>query len=219
MRFIPAKTPKLLKLLFPKYIWNLPACTSEKVIYLTFDDGPIPDVTEFVLDQLKIYSAKASFFCIGDNISKHPELFVKIINDGHSIGNHTYNHLKAWQTQLDCYLTNTKKCEEQIQLHIKDNYHQKLFRPPYGQISRSKFNALKELGYKIIMWDVLAKDWIQNHPDEDYHYKNVVSSAINGSIIVFHDSIKAEKNLKKTLPKVLEYYSTRGYKFKSITFQ
>ena len=218
MRFIPAKTPKLLKLLFPRYIWSLPASKSEKVIYLTFDDGPVPDVTEFVLNQLKLYDVQATFFCIGDNIKKHPDIFKKIIQNNHSIGNHTYNHLKAWKVDFKTYLDNTKKCQEEIQRHAPKLRQCKLFRPPYGHLSYSKFTALKKMGYKIILWDVLAKDWIQDHPDENYYYKNVVNNATNGSIIVFHDSLKAEKNLKKTLPKILEYFSKRGYEFRRITF-
>lgn len=218
MKFVPAKTPKLLKLLFPQYIWSLPASKSEKVIYLTFDDGPIPEVTEFVLKQLQYYNAKATFFCIGDNINKYPYLFQKLIEEGHSIGNHTYNHLKAWKTTSELYLKNVQKCEEEMQLYLETNNKKKLFRPPYGQISRSKFKILIKEGYTVILWDILAKDWVQQSPYTDYCYTNIVDNAKNGSIIVFHDSIKAEKNLRKTLPKVLEHFSARGFEFKKITF-
>lgn len=213
MKGIPAKTPKLLKLLFPNYTWKQPI-DQQKKLFLTFDDGPIPVVTEFVLDQLHQYNAKATFFCIGDNIQKHPLIFQKVIDAGHSIGNHTTNHLKAWKTKFNQYIDNVSLCEKSIQRHYNSNT-QKLFRPPYGQISKSKLKKLKKMGYNIILWDVLAKDWRKDLAPQ-ICANNVIQNAENGSIIVFHDSIKAFKNLKESLPQVLEHFTKQGYCFEKI---
>ncbi|MFD2564063.1 polysaccharide deacetylase family protein [Aquimarina rubra] len=212
MDIIPTKTPNSVKLLFPNYTWDFYAKKGKK-IYLTFDDGPIPDVTEFVLDQLQFFGAKATFFCIGENIKKHPNIFKKIIANEHSIGNHTMNHLKARKNKLDVYIENVFECEKKIAEHsIIEN---KLFRPPYGQLSKSKLTTLKNAGYKIILWDVLSKDWDKNtSPEECLH--NVISNSKNGSIVVFHDSIKAYRNLQYALPKVLEYFTEKEYTFDSI---
>ncbi|TSE05490.1 polysaccharide deacetylase family protein [Aquimarina algiphila] len=214
---IPNKTPRLVKKIFPKYIWDF-CHISENKIYLTFDDGPIPVITEFVLEQLNRYNAKATFFCIGDNIKKHPKVFNSILSQGHAIGNHTTNHLKAWKSDHDTYIQNVIECEEIIKKHSTSNQNtQKLFRPPYGQISHSKFKTLENLGYQTILWDVLSKDWeLSTSPEECY--QNVIESVRPGSIIVFHDSIKASKNLTVTLPKVLEYFTNRGFVFEAIEF-
>ncbi|WP_369858773.1 polysaccharide deacetylase family protein [Aquimarina sp. I32.4] len=211
---IPTKTPKILKKLFPDYVWDIP-CDHKKKLYLTFDDGPIPDVTEFVLNQLKRYNAKATFFCIGDNIRKHPSIFQQIVSEGHTIGNHTMNHLKAWRNNLENYIHNTVDCQKTISKYTPENYTQLLFRPPHGQISQAKLRELKKLGYSIILWDVLSKDWKQNISPE-ICAQNVIKNAKEGSIIVFHDSIKASKNLKEALPKVLDYFTELGYTFESI---
>ncbi len=216
MQIVPNKTPKVIKQLFPNYIWDLYA-NNEKKLYLTFDDGPIPDVTEFALTQLNQYNAKATFFCIGDNIRKHPEVFRQILVEGHAIGNHTMNHLKAWGTSLEVYIKNTKDCQNLIQEYLPKKDIQQIFRPPYGQISHTKFKALEKLGYKIILWDVLSKDWQQTISEEEC-LQNVLQNTQQGSIIVFHDSIKASKNLTAVLPKVLDYFSKRGYVFDTIRF-
>ena len=207
MKIIPTKTPDSIKLLFPNYIWDFYA-KKEKKIYLTFDDGPIPEVTDFVLDQLQIFNAKATFFCIGENIKKHPDIFNRILSEGHSIGNHTMNHLKARKNSFTTYIENTQKCEETIKKHIE--IKNKLFRPPYGQLSKSKLTQLRQLGYQIILWDVLSKDWDKNTSPEEC-YNNVIANAKSGSIIVFHDSIKASKNLVAALPKVLKHFTQNGY--------
>jgi peptidoglycan/xylan/chitin deacetylase (PgdA/CDA1 family) len=211
---IPSKTPKIIKLLFPNYTWDLHA-NNEKKLYLTFDDGPIPEVTEFVLAQLNLYNAKATFFCIGDNIRKHPDIFQQILSEGHTVGNHTMNHLKAWKTSMDTYINNTIDCQNLIQKYSLDKNMQQIFRPPYGQISQPKFKALKNLGYKIILWDVLSKDWEQTISPEEC-LQNVVSNTQQGSIVVFHDSIKASKNLTVLLPEVLDYFSEKGFIFDRI---
>lgn len=215
MTFTPIKTPLVAKKMFPNYIWDI--ATNDKIIYLTFDDGPTPEITEWTLNTLKTYQAKATFFCIGKNIQKHPEIFQSILNDGHAIGNHTNNHVKGWKTKTSEYLENILDAQNIINKHIQksDFRTQNLFRPPYGQITPKQGNKLIELGYSIIMWDVLSFDWEQKVAEETC-FNNVISKTVNGSIIVFHDSVKASKNMQYTLPKVLDYYSKKGYSFKSL---
>ncbi|UKT62812.1 polysaccharide deacetylase family protein [Pedobacter mucosus] len=207
------KTPLLLKWYYPSLTWN--KSRTEKVIYLTFDDGPIPNVTDFVLKTLEAFNAKATFFCIGDNIIKHPEVFQRVKNDGHAIGNHTFNHLKGWKTDDETYLQNTLKCQKLTQTN--------LFRPPYGRIKKSQvkslkskvFNVQSNLELNIVMWDVLSGDFdITIAPEKCY--QNVIRNAENGSIIVFHDSLKAFDRLEYALPKTLDYFSKLGYKFLSL---
>ena len=214
MKYYWIKTNALIKKIFPKYIWDIP--NTENKIYLSFDDGPIPEITEWVLDQLKKYNAKATFFCIGDNIEKHPELFKKVIDEGHAIGNHTFNHLNGWKTNTENYIENTKQCEEIIQKSKIYNLKSKIFRPPYGKISPSQSKRLRQLGYKIIMWDVLTADFDQSISPEQC-LENATSKVKSGSIIVFHDSQKASRNLKYTLPKTLELLSQKGFVFEIIT--
>ncbi|NVK08179.1 MAG: polysaccharide deacetylase family protein [Tenacibaculum sp.] len=209
MRLYFIKTPRILKQLFAKYTWSF--FTNKKEIYLTFDDGPIPQVTEFVLDQLHNFNAKATFFCIGDNIRKHPAVFSRIVNEGHSAGNHTFNHLNGWKNSNTAYIENISKCESLL-THQKT----KLFRPPYGKIKRKQAKQLLASGYKIIMWDVLSADFDSSITKEKC-LQNVLENAQNGSIIVFHDSIKASDKLYYALPKVLKEFSQRGYDFKAIT--
>ncbi len=212
-KLVPYKTPSILKQFFTSYIWDIDV-KNEKKIFLTFDDGPIPNVTEFVLEQLAKYNAKATFFCIGDNVKKHPQIFKKIISDNHAIGNHTMNHLKAWKTSTETYLNNIAECD----LAIEKHYHAtktKLFRPPYGQIGYTRFKSLEKQGYKVVLWDVLSKDWEHSiSPQVCLH--NVIQHTEPGSIIVFHDSIKASKNLTYVLPKVLDYFTKKGYVFGKI---
>jgi len=198
-------------MLFPKYIWEMP--DREKKIYLTFDDGPTPEITEWTLAQLRQYNAKATFFCIGDNIEKYPDIFKKVIAEGHSIGNHTFSHLNGWKTQTQNYLENTKKCDDSISKLTTD--HCKLFRPPYGKIKKSQAKILLEQGYKIIMWDVLSADFDREITAEEC-LKNVLSNIKPGSIIIFHDSIKAFKNLEYTLPKTLAFLKENGYKSEAV---
>ncbi|MEE4000089.1 polysaccharide deacetylase family protein [Tenacibaculum sp. FZY0031] len=209
MRLYFIKTPRILKQLFAKYTWSF--FTNKKEIYLTFDDGPIPEVTEFVLNQLNKFNAKATFFCIGDNVRKHPAVFSRIVNEGHSVGNHTFNHLNGWENSNTAYIENTSKCES-----LLPNQRTKLFRPPYGKIKRRQAKQLLTNGYKIIMWDVLSADFDPTITKETC-LQNVLKNVENGSIIVFHDSIKASDNLYYALPKVLKEFSQRGYDFKAIT--
>lgn len=198
------KNPRLLKKMYPSLIWDIP--NKDKCIYLTFDDGPIPEVTPFVLEILEQYNAKATFFCIGDNVRKHPEIFQQIIDHGHSIGNHTFNHLNGWRTDTEEYLNNIDKCN-----HLTGT---KLFRPPYGRILPSQIRKFKR-DYpdgKIIMWDVLSGDFDTNI-SSDKCYQNVIDATESGSIVVFHDSLKAFPRLENSLPKAMKYWVEKGYSF------
>ncbi|MFD1628454.1 polysaccharide deacetylase family protein [Pseudopedobacter beijingensis] len=203
------KSPWLLKKFYANgLIWNLPK--QEKSLYITFDDGPIPIVTPFVLETLKKFSAKATFFCIGDNIQKHPDVFEQVVKEGHKIGNHTFNHLKGWDTDDEIYVANTLKCQDLTKTN--------LFRPPYGRIRKSQIKLLKQTipDLKIIMWDVLSGDFDLNLSPEKC-LKNVLKHTEPGSIIVFHDSLKAQERLEYVLPKALEAWTKQGYSFKSLS--
>ena len=202
MKLIPAKTPGFVKSLFPNFIWNID--TNKQELYLTFDDGPTPEITPWVLEQLKTYNAKATFFCIGSNVAKHPEILKAILADGHSIGNHTYNHLKGWKRKTKDYLEDVELAQKAIDKISSSD--RKLFRPPYGKFKTKQAKQLQKLGYNIVMWDVLSFDWDAKISEEQC-FNNIFNSAKEGSIIVLHDSIKAERNLKAVLPKVLKYYS------------
>lgn len=212
------KTPWLLKKYYSKdLIWN--KARNQKTIYLTFDDGPIPIVTPFVLKTLKKFNAKATFFCIGENIAKHTEIFEELKADGHSVGNHTYNHLNGWKTEDNIYLENIQKCQE-----LSDT---SLFRPPYGRIKKSQITKLmvnlrsspisnlESQISKIIMWDVLSGDFDTKLSPQKC-LDNVLKHTENGSIVVFHDSLKAWDRLQYALPRFLEYFSEKGYHFKSL---
>jgi len=193
------KTNYFIKKIFPNYVWDIP--NSGNKVFLTFDDGPTPEITTWTLEQLKKHNVKATFFCIGDNIEKHPAIFKKVIEEGQAIGNHTFNHLNGWKTTTKEYVENTQLCK--IENCI-------LFRPPYGKIKLSQSKALRKLGYKIIMWDVLSEDFNQNISPEEC-LNNVLKNVKSGSIIVFHDSVKAFPNLEYTLPKTLEFLKEKGF--------
>ena len=212
MNFNWVKTNKWIKKIFNNLVWDIP--NSDKKIYLTFDDGPIPEVTEWVLDLLKSEDIKATFFCIGDNIKKHPEVYKRILTEEHQTGNHTFNHLNGWKTETNQYIDNFKSCETE---HLKLNTeHSFLFRPPYGKIKPSQSKAIRQLGYKIIMWDVLSYDFDSTISVEKC-LENVISNTEQGSIIVFHDSLKAEKNLKYALPKAIQILKNKGFVFDVIS--
>lgn len=205
MNLTPVTIPKIVKTMFSSFIWNIK--TNEKTLYLTFDDGPTPGVTTWVLDCLKKHDAKATFFCIGKNVERFPNIYNRIIKEGHGVGNHTFNHLKGWKTKTADYLNDTHNAST----HIKS----KLFRPPYGRIKSKQAKSLINDDYKIIMWSVLSLDWDKNiHPTQCY--KNVIKKSESGSIIVFHDSKKASHNMMYALPKVLDYFSEKGFDFKRI---
>lgn len=201
-----AKTPNWLRVFFPSLIWKLPK--AQNTIYLTFDDGPEPTVTPWVLNVLREYNIKATFFCIGDNVRKYPEIYQKILNDGHSVGNHTYNHLNGWKCNSEKYLKNVEECAKYVK--------SQLMRPPYGRIKPKQIRLLKQRNYKIIMWDVVSGDYDPNTlPDECLN--NVIKYTENGSIVVFHDSIKASTNLYFSLPLFLKHFTAKGYKFEVLT--
>ena len=200
------KTNYFIKKIFPNYIWDIP--NHENKVFLTFDDGPIPEITEWTLEQLKKYDAKATFFCIGNNIEKYPEIFNNIITQGHALGNHTFNHLNGWKNSTEDYIENVKLCQSQISNPKSQILN--LFRPPYGKIKPSQSRILRKLGYKIIMWDILSYDFDQTITPEKC-LDNVLKNVVNGSIIVFHDNVKAEQNLKYALPKTLAFLKEKGF--------
>ncbi len=206
MIFYWVKTSIFIKKIFFRHIWSIP--NKEKAVYLTFDDGPTPEITEWVLAELKKHEAKATFFCIGNNIEKHPSIFSKILQEGHAIGNHTFNHLNGWKTDKTAYVQNALQCAKAIEAFA---YKSKLFRPPYGKIKPSQAKALRDTGYQVIMWDVLSADFDQQISPEQC-LENVLRNVASGSIIVFHDSVKAYKNLKYVLPKTLSFLAQNKYK-------
>lgn len=207
------KTNWLVKILFPKYVWDIP--NGENKVYLTFDDGPTPEITEWVLDQLQQFNAKATFFCIGQNIEKHPAIYQRIAAAGHTIGNHTFNHLKGWKTTTAIYIENVILCNSKFT--ADHSPFSALFRPPYGKIKNSQAKALRNLGYKIIMWDVISMDFDQEISSEQC-LNNVLRNVSSGSIVVFHDSVKAKKHLKYTLPKTLAFLKEKGLVCEPIIF-
>lgn len=192
--------PKWFQSLFPRMLWQIPGNNSQDV-YLTFDDGPHPEISEWVIEQLDKYNMKATFFCVGDNARKFPDTLKKIQVQGHQIANHTMHHLKGWNTKTEDYIKNVDECAQ----YVSSN----LFRPPYGKITTSQRKQL-EHRYKIIMWSILSCDFDQNLNTSDA-LKGLKTKTKNGSIVVFHDSVKAEKNLKILLPPYLEYLHKQGY--------
>jgi len=202
------KTPFWLRAFYPKCTWNIPS--NDKVIYLSFDDGPHPEATPFVLAELKKYHAKATFFCIGNNVLKHPNIYESILQEGHRVGNHTYDHMNGWKTTTNEYIENIKDATALIESN--------LYRPPYGRITKRQIRALssmKNLPQQIIMWDVLSADFDLKLNGEDCA-RNVIKNTKPGSIIVFHDSQKAWDRMSVALPMVLAYFSKLGYRFETI---
>ncbi len=199
--------------MYPGCAWDMPA--KEKVIYLTFDDGPHPTATPYVLDVLQQYQAKATFFCIGKNVVEHPAIYRRILDEGHRTGNHTHNHLNGWKVKNDQYINNIVEAS----LHIDSN----LFRPPYGRITRFQVKILADIAaykgsdrnFRIIMWDVLSGDFDRDLTPENCTL-NVINKSKQGSIVVFHDSEKAFPRMKETLPAILKYFSTKGNRFEAI---
>ena len=201
---VSARTPYIIKKIYYSLIWDLH--NGEKDLYLTFDDGPTPGITLKVLDILDKYNAKATFFCIGRNVERYTEIYGQILKRGHSTGNHTYSHLKGWQTGSKEYFNDIKLAS----FFIKSN----LFRPPYGKIKRTQFKHLRHY-YNIIMWDVMSFDFRQSVSKEKC-LSLVLNNVRPGSIIVFHDSPKASENMFYALPETLEYFKKQDYSFKSI---
>lgn len=194
--------PRLLRVLYPKAIWRM--YPKEKAVYLTFDDGPIPEITPWVLDLLDTYNIKATFFMVGDNIRKHPETFQMVVERGHRIGNHTFNHIRGFEFRTMNYLANTDKANETMKTD--------LFRPPHGHMRFAQYHVLKKY-YKIIMWDLVTRDYSKRVNGEQV-FEIVKKYVRNGSIITFHDSLKAEKNMKYALPRSIKWLKEQGYEFK-----
>ena len=206
---------------YPSLLWEMPK-TGEKTIYLTFDDGPHPTITPLVLEILERYNAKATFFCIGNNVKKYPATFEMVKKAGHSVGCHTFNHEDGFKTKTDNYIKSVVAANELI--------HSDLFRPPHGKIKRSELKKLKTLNFKldncsklstlnsklrIVAWTVIAYDWDHALSPEDV-YQNVIRNANDGAIVAFHDSLKAYSNMISTLPRVLDFYSKKGFIFKNL---
>ena len=203
--FYLVKTPALIKKLYPECLWDVR--TNENIIYLTFDDGPTPEVTSYVLDELKKYNAKATFFCIGKNVKEHFDIYKRVISEGHKPGNHTFNHLNGWKTGDRIYLEDIEQA-----VNIIDSEY---FRPPYGRITKFQLKALQgeKLKLKTVMWSVLSGDFDVKISAENC-YLNVIKNVKPGSIIVFHDSLKAFPRLQYTLPRVLNFFSDKDFQFK-----
>jgi peptidoglycan/xylan/chitin deacetylase (PgdA/CDA1 family) len=205
------KTPRVIRALMPDVLWQMP--TKEKILYLTFDDGPVLEATPFVLEQLEKYNAKATFFCIGDNVRKHPDIFQQVINAGHTVANHTMHHISGWEISEETYLDEVSKCDEILGWTL-DKQRSKLFRPPYGKLKPSQHRKLKDK-YQIVLWDVLSYDFDLNLSGETVA-DNVIQNVEAGSIVVLHDSVKAFPRLQTALPKILQYYAERGWEFACI---
>ena len=202
------KTPRVIQKLFPNFHWRVNDATSPTpTLYLTFDDGPIPQLTPWVLEQLEKYKAKATFFCVGNNVRRNPEVLQQVIDAGHTVGNHTMHHLDGWKTDNVPYFHDVRHCAKQLKTG--------LFRPPYGRLKPSQVQFLQR-HYEIVMWDVLSGDFDPELTAEDC-YDNVVDNAKPGSIVVFHDSLKAESKLRDFLPRLLAHYAALGYSFAALT--
>lgn len=197
--------PSFVRALYPKRTWDIP--NASNTLYLTFDDGPTPEGTSWILETLEKYNAKATFFCVGDNVIKNQNPYQRILDTGHAVGNHTFNHLKGWQQPEHIYIENVERCRMEVESN--------LFRPPYGKMKSAQARELLRSGYKIIMWSVLTYDF-DKKLDCSTAWKQIIKHTVAGSIIVFHDHAKAFENLKVLLPKTLEYFSAKGYTFKKI---
>lgn len=200
------RIPRIFPLLFPKWKWKV--ATGEKAVYITFDDGPHPEITPWVINQLAEYRAEATFFCVGENAEKYPKVLELISQKGHKTGNHTNNHLKGWEFSDNQYIENTQKASVLLP--------GSLFRPPYGRIKISQAKKLKNLGYDIIMWSLLSCDY-DPKLNREKSLRKLISHTQNGSIVVFHDSEKAFENLKFLLPRYLEFLKNNGFEMKSLS--
>ena len=199
------RTPSWIQWLLPQLVWRMP--TRQREVYLTFDDGPIPEVTPWILDLLNKHGVKATFFCVGDHVRKHPEIYQRILDDGHAVGNHTFHHINAWKEDKKAYLSDIAACNHYVQ--------SKLFRPPYGKLRFSQMRTIRDAGYKIIMWDLLTGDFDQS-TDAETCFQRVTRHIRPGSILVFHDSLKAWPRLEKALPMVLEELKEGGWVAKTM---
>lgn len=194
--------PWLLRVLYPDAVWRMDP--KEKAVYLTFDDGPIPDITPWVLDLLDTCQVKATFFMVGDNVRKYSEEYQMVVDRGHRVGNHTFNHIRGFEYHSDKYLANVNEANAFLETD--------LFRPPHGHLNRAQYKVLKK-SYKIIMWDLVTRDY-SNKLNGRQVFRIVKKYVRNGSIITFHDSLKSEKNMKYALPRSIEWLKEQGYEFK-----
>lgn len=199
------KTPWLIQKLYPSLVWKL---NKPNTIFLTFDDGPIPEITPFIQKTLTDFNIRATFFCVGDNLRKYKEIAQESIHLGHSIANHTFNHLNGWKTNKNDYFNNIEQCENLIK---ELGVSRLLFRPPYGRILKEQIQLLKH-DYRIVMWDVLTGDFSKNVDPEDC-LKGSIGATTHGSIVLFHDNVKAQKNLEYCLPRYVEHFLTAGFRF------
>jgi peptidoglycan/xylan/chitin deacetylase (PgdA/CDA1 family) len=199
------RTPRVIQSLFPNFLWRV--STDQKQLYLTFDDGPIPEVTPWVLDQLAEYDAKATFFCVGENVQRYPKIFKRTVEEGHTVGNHTYNHLSGWANENIPYFHNVRSCAHLV--------NSNLFRPPYGRMKPKQVQFLQR-HYRIVMWDVLSGDFDGDISGEQC-YHNVLQSVRPGSIVVFHDSLKAQEKVHYALPRTLRQFSEQGFTFERLS--
>ena len=209
------KIPTIIEKMYPNYLWRMP--TIPKAIYLTFDDGPTPEVTEWVLKVLKKYNAKATFFCEGQNVVKYPAIIKKVLAEEHRVENHSFLHLNGWKTRRSVYIKDVEKAAEAINAISEQNIKNKplLFRPPYGKITKPQAITLQKKGYKIVMLDVMSGDFDSNLKPEKSLQK-VLKYSKSGSIVVFHDYQKSFKTLQYVLLKALEYWEKEGYVFLSL---
>jgi len=198
------KMPALVQRLFPGFTWRMPV--KEKILYLTFDDGPIPEVTPWVLDTLRAAGAKATFFCVGENVQRYPAIFQRILAEGHSVGNHTHQHLNGWKNEDAHYLNNVAACARLVP--------GRLFRPPYGRLRSSQAKAIRNQ-HQIVMWDVLSGDFDRNISPEKC-LDNILRHCRPGSIVVLHDSIKAAPNMRHALTGLLQHFGEKGWSFEPI---
>lgn len=201
------RTPFFFPWLYPGLTWRIP--DAKKKLFLTFDDGPVPGPTEFVIDTLASANVRGTFFCIGDNIRKYPGVYRSLLAQGHRVGNHTFNHLNGWRTSTEHYLQNVRACGD-VMTDFIEGQRQPLFRPPYGRITRAQINSLSQ--FRIVMWDVLTMDYRRTLSPERC-LRKTIGAARDGSIVVFHDSHKAEKNLLYVLPRFIDHYKSLGYEF------
>jgi peptidoglycan-N-acetylglucosamine deacetylase len=203
-------TPRIFDIMYPKRVWRKPA--DKKIIYLTFDDGPIADITPWVLETLQKYNAKATFFVVGENVIKNPQILKETKSAGHQIGNHTYNHLNGWKTANMPYLENVRMGKNTIEDILGTEIRQ--FRPPYGRLTPTQATEITH-SQELIMWSVLSKDYDQKLSPQKC-LENTINASQNGSIVLFHDSIKAENNIKQVLPHYLDYFSQKGFTFEAL---
>ena len=209
------KTPTLLKYLYPGLLWDKKQETRDPVLYLTFDDGPVPDVTPFVWDTLAQFNAQATFFCVGENVERYPHLYQETVHRQHAVGNHTHHHISGWRTNLSTYLEEVARCAKALSVHHPSTPGTpSLFRPPYGKVSRRQIKALKP-DYTLVMWDILSGDFDPSF-DAEVCLRKSIHHTQAGTIIIFHDSYKAQKNLTYVLPRYLEHFARAGYSFQAL---